>query len=825
MAVSTHSDDAVATTARASGTALRRVGRIVACALVTLTLLCAAVGFWSWTRLRASLPAVDGQVILAGLGAPVAVERDAFGVPTIRGGSRDDVARATGFVHAQDRFFQMDLLRRRAAGELSELVGPAALPLDRRTRVHRLRHVAEQVLAAAPARQRAVLQAYADGVNAGLAALRERPFEYLLLRATPAPWRPEDSLMVALTMFIELNGDDDGYESALGVLHDTLPPRLADFLSPVGTEWDAPLVGGPILTPPVPAPDVFDIRHASKATGNAPLHVGDRPTGNSNAFAVAGSRTAHGGAILANDMHLNLSVPNIWYRASLAWDDLGTPHRVTGVTLPGTPVVSAGSNGRVAWGFTNSYGDWQDLVVLDLDPTDADRYLTPSGPRRFEHPVETIRVKGGADERVTLAWTIWGPVIGRDHRGRWRALRWTAHDPDAINLNLAGLERATTLEEALDVANRSGIPPQNFVCVDDRGHIGWTIAGLIPRRVGFDGRLPGSWANGSRRWEGWRAPRAAPRVVDPPDGQIWTANARVVGGEALSIVGDGGYWLGARARQIRDDLRGRQRLSERDLLQVQLDDRALLLERWQKLLVDVLARPAATGARRVEARRLVAGWGARAAIDSAGYRIVRSFRLAVLDRVLAPLAAACSRPDGLFDGTYLTQAEGPVWRIVEERPAHLLDPAYSSWDELLIRAADVALAELGPGDLAAHTWGEANTAQIHHPISRALPLLGPFLDMPHSPLPGDEHMPRFQAPGAGASERLVVSPGREADGIFEMPGGQSGHPLSPFYRAGHGAWARGEPTPFLPGRTIHTLTLEPAGLVPRPPPTRAAVKE
>ncbi len=789
---------------------LRRAARLALVTLAVLFTVGAGCSIWLWSRIRSSLPLLDGEVALEGLTAPVTVERDAQGVPTIRGRTRADVARATGFVHAQDRFFQMDLLRRRASGELSELFGKDALEVDRRARLHRFRMVAERSVAAATSEQRAALQAYAEGVNAGIAALRDRPFEYIVLRAAPAPWLPEDSLLVGLTMFILLNGEADAYDSALGVLHETLPKGIADFLSPLGTEWDAPLTGEPMRTAAVPGPEVLDLRGGPRPAGGAPSRAGERPSAGSNSFAVAGSRTAHGGAILANDMHLGHSVPNVWYRASLAWSDGDAARRATGVTLPGIPLVVAGSNGRVAWGFTNSYGDWQDLVVLEVDGSDPDRYLAPGGARRFEHVRERLRVKGGPDEVLEIALTVWGPVVDRDHLGRPRALRWTAHDAAAVNLNLMQLERAGSVEEALDAANVSGIPPQNFVCADDHGRIGWTVAGVLPRRTGFDGRLPTSWADGARRWDGWRAPRETPRIVDPPEGLLWTANARTMGGAELAVLGDGGTWLGARARQIRDDLRARATWSERDLLAIQLDDRALLLERWQRLLLDVLAPGAVTAdARRAEARRLVLGWGGRASVDSAGYRIVRNFRMAVLDRVLEPFGAQLRSRDPLFDASYLTQAEGPVWRLVGERPPHLLNPRYGNWDDLLLAAADEAVRELGAGDLASHTWGERNTSRIRHPLSRAIPLVGRVLDMQPDPLPGDDHMPRFQAPSAGASERLVVSPGREAEGIFEMPCGQSGHPLSPFYRAGHRAWVRGEPAPFLPGTAVHALALAP----------------
>jgi penicillin amidase len=763
--------------------------------------------------LRGSLALLDGEARLPGLRSAVRVERDALGVPTVHGQDRLDVARATGFLHAQDRFFQMDLLRRKSAGELAELVGPPALTLDRRARVHRFRSVAERALEAATPAGRALLEAYASGVNAGLGALSVRPFEYLALRSAPRSWRPEDTILVLLAMFIELQDEEGQLESTLGVMRDTLPSPLFEFLAPLGSEWDAPLAGGPMRQSPPPGPEVVDLRaQASEpAAGSAWRRVADReplPAGSNN-WAVAGKLTKHGGAILADDMHLGLAMPGTWYRMSLEWPG----HRVTGVTLPGTPAVVVGSTGRVAWGFTNSEGDWVDLVELEVDPGDPELYSTPEGQRRFEHVREVIRVEGGPDETLDVAGTIWGPVIDRDHGGRPRALRWVAHEPRALSLGLVELEDARDLDEALDIAARAGIPAQNFVCADAAGRIGWTIIGAIPRRVGHDGRTPTSWADGSRRWDGWLSPEEYPRIVDPAEGRLWTANARVVDGDALAKVGHGGYDLGARAGQIRDDLRTLKRASETDMLRVQLDDRAVFLERWRGLLVSTLrplgSRPSPTP--RAWARRQMEGWRGRASVDSVSYRLVRAFRRAVMEEALSPFFARCARADPRFDPELLRQLEGPVSRLVTDRPPHLLNPRYRSWSELLVAGVDRAAASLvamGP-DLHNRTWGERNRVTIRHPLSRALPRLSRFLDIPPEPLPGDSHMPRFQGPEEGASERLVVSPGREGEGIFHMPGGQSGHPLSPYYRAGHEAWARGEPAAFLPGTPVHTLTLVP----------------
>jgi penicillin amidase len=452
-------------------------------------------------------------------------------------------------------------------------------------------------------------------------------------------------------------------------------------------------------------------------------------------------------------------------------------------------------------------------VILEQPRGDDDSYLTPSGPRRFTHVRETIRVRGAKDDPLDILETIWGPVVDTDHKGRRRALRWVAHDPGAVDFRSGGLETAGSLDEAMAVANRAGIPAQNFVCADADGHIGWTIMGRIPVRVGFDGRIPVSWADGSCRWDGWLAPEAYPRIKDPPGGQIWTANARVVDGAMLARLGDGGYDLGARARQIRDDLSALGPARERDMLPVQLDDRALFLARWQQLLLSTLTPQAVAGdPRRAEVKRLAEAWGGRAAVDSAGYRIVRGFRLVLQEQVSAAFAGAYRLTDEpRFRVGFVGQSEGPLWALVTQRPANLLDPRFRDWDGQLLAAVDEVVKRLtrDGSTLAQCTWGRLNSPRIQHHLSKALPFLGRWLDMPTLPIPGDAMMPRVQDREFGASERLAVSPGHEADGYFMMPCGQSGHPLSPNYGDGHLDWVAGRPGPFLPGPTVHRLVLTP----------------
>lgn len=509
-------------------------------------------------------------------------------------------------------------------------------------------------------------------------------------------------------------------------------------------------------------------------------------------------------------MHLEIAVPNIWYRVRLVFKDAGGQERsITGVSLPGAAGIVAGSNGSVAWGFTNTQADWNDLVIVEPGARPG-TYLTPDGPKEFEKFAETINVKGAPARNLEVTTTIWGPVIDRDHNNAFRAYQWTAHDPEAVNLKLLDIETAGTLEEAIEIAHQAGAPPQNAMIADRTGRIAWTVAGRIPKREGFEGRLPVTRTDPARRWNGWVASADVPKVVDPPTGRLWTANARVVSGPMLAILGEGNYPLGARAKQIRDDLFAKEKFSAADLMDIQLDNRAVFLDPWQRLALSTLDDATLAGdARLREARGFVANWGARAASDSVGYRIVRAFRLAVLDRAMAPLLAPVLKMNPKFRYSRVWQSEGPLWALVTERPMHLLDPKYADWKALQVDAIQAVVADLTKdgGKLAQRTWGERNAARIQHPLSKAVPALSRFLDMKNDPLPGDDHMPRVHSPTNGASERFVVSPGHEDQGYFHMPTGQSSHPLSPYFGAGHNAWLKGEKTPFLPGPPRYTLTL------------------
>lgn len=786
--------------------------------LLSLSLLLAVVAAgWFYFKLRASRPQLDGPARVAGLAAGVTIERDALGVPTIRGANRLDVARALGWLHAQERFFQMDLQRRRAAGELAELVGAAALPLDQATRIHGFREIARTALARSSAAERALAEAYTAGVNAGLGALGEKPFEYVGLRATPQAWRAEDCGLIGFAMTLDMQNGVVGQERMIATLRDTLGAEALAFFAPVAGPRDAALDGSTAPLPKIPSAQPLNLRRSDDAGGQKlstfsteqieTEHMG------SNAFALSGAHTASGAGMLANDMHLRLGLPNTWFRAALVWPDAGGERRVVGVTLPGVPFMIAGSNGKVAWGFTNSCADVSDLVVVQTGVS-PEVYRAPNRDPmpQIEVRRETILVKGQAAVNADYRWTLWGPIIGADDKGRPLAQRWVAHDPAALNFGLWAMETAANTAEAIAIAHRSGVTPQNFHAADAAGEIAWTLAGRLPNRIGYDGRWPVTWTFGDRRWDGLVAPDDIPTVRAPAGGRIWTANNRVLGGAARTMLGDAGYAEAMRAAQIRDALAPLERAEPKDLLAVQLDDRGLALGRWHDLLLQALT-PAVTAekAPRGELRALVERWNARATVDAVGYRLVRMWRDAVAKRALDPIFAACVAEDPGFRWSRLSFEE-PLWTLLAEKPAHLLGANELSWETLLVGAADDVVASLAKTGtpLASATWGRRNTVRIEHPLARVLPVwLTGWLNLSAEELPGDSHMPRVQSGNLGASERFVVSPGREAEGIFHMPGGQSGHPLSPFYRAGHAAWVRGEPTPFLPGKTEHTVTLSP----------------
>ncbi|RZJ06438.1 MAG: penicillin acylase family protein [Rubrivivax sp.] len=779
--------------------------------LVAAFLLVLLLALSLWLALRASLAQLDGERSVPSLSAPADVQRDAQGYVTITAENRLDAARALGFVHAQERFFQMDLMRRNAAGELSALVGPKALPLDKSRRMHRFRHRTQAALAAAPPEERAVLEAYVVGVNAGLSALGGRPPEYLLLRQTPKPWNVADTLLVGYGMYLDLQGAQGRDDVAMGVLHDAVPADWYAFLTQHSADWQAAMDDSRVTAVPLPAGPLPEVLRSAQ-TACVDCHLQDSRDLGSNNFAVAAAGGAQGRAIVADDMHLGLRSPGTWFKARLKWKDGAASREIAGATLAGTPLLVIGSNGHVAWGFTNTTSDWADVVTLKLN-AGGTHYLAGGAEKPLQRSIERIEIAGQDAVDHEVFESEWGPLMPQKAPpGQAYALRWVAHDAEGVNLRLLQMETAAGVDDALRIAAGAGIPHQNLLVADTAGRIGWTVVGAIPRRVGAeDIDRPQDWSDGRARWQGYLPAAEQPRIVDPADGRLWTANARMVGGEGMKVVGNGGWDLGARAMQIRDGLRAQATFDEAGLHALQLDNRALFLQRWRQLLLNQVLTPEFVQANSLAEYRAEVDKSADAARpDAVGYLLVRSFREDALGKIFAPLAGLMEAHD-LKARDLKVVPETPGWALLQAARPDTLPGAYTSWPELLQRAVLDSRKELLAryGTLAAATWGADNTTSMRHPLSMAVPALSGWLDQASQGMAGDAHMPRVHNHGHGQSERMVVSPGHEETGLLVIPGGQSGHPLSPFYRADHAAWLAGEALPFLPGETRHRLALRP----------------
>ena len=778
-----------------------------------------------WGTLRASMAQLDGTRRVPGLHGAVSVARDDYGVPLLHASNRDDLAYASGFVHAQERFFQMDLLRRSGAGELAELFGTRAVPFDMARRLHRFRARAERMLGALPLGERVFIERYAAGINDGLDALGARPFEYVLTGTAPQPWRAADSLLVGWAMFFDLQGGQEARALARGWIAKHTDAAQFAFLLPESSEWDAPLDAPADATLDAPPAATLDATRLAASGAPIPAHAppwwGQRRSGapirsaaaaftdavGSNNWALAGSRSLDGAAIVSHDIHLGLQLPSTWYRLALQFPDAtGKLRRMVGLTLPGAPpFVTVGSNGHVAWGYTNAYADLLELVALDIDPANPARARSPAGWETLSRHVETILVKGAPAQALVVRESVFGPL--REAGGRTYAIHWIAHLPGALNFNQRLLETADTLAQALAVATTIGIPAQNFVAGDARGNIGWTITGMLAHRP------PG--AGVVRTWDGALAPAEHPMVINPASGQLSTANSRQLMGAGARLIGDGGFDLGARNRQVSEALRALGPGSDVPAVyRITLDDRALFMAGWRDRAIAALDAAAIAGQpRRAEFLRLLrTSWSGRASVDSSGYRLARGFMWALHALLFGAANEAMAAIDAKA-GMPAASARWPVVlaRLLEAQPASWLPAGYPSWQALELAAIDQVIADLTADGLALAdaTWGARNTAAIAHPISLAAPALRRYLSAPADQLPGDANMPRVAGPAFGQSERMTVSPSKEAQGVFSMPGGQSGHPLSPYFLRGHAQWVAGATVPLLPGPATHILRFEP----------------
>ncbi|MFC3034515.1 penicillin acylase family protein [Pseudoalteromonas fenneropenaei] len=757
---------------------IKRIFIVVMVLLLALTALI-------YGALSLSLPTLDGQGRSNGIKQSVIVERDQLGTAVITASSRADAAFGLGYAHGQDRFFQMDLLRRNAAGELSELFGSAALKLDESMRFHQLRARSTAIFNNLPADQQQILQAYSQGVNEGRAQVGFNSFEYLLTGADIVPWRPEDSLLCIFSMYLDLQTATYERDEALIYLDSLFGQQMREFVMQP-SNYQAALDGSIQSAAPAVIPELQPSQLAQIYTITEP------PLYGSNNWAVTGTHTATGAGMLSDDMHLSLNVPAIWYRAQLNYPSQGQNRQVTGVSLPGAPAIVVGSNNEIAWGFTNGYLDTADWIALN------DTEVTQT-------VVETIALPKGQSHRYELTMSQYGPV--KRFNGQRYALSWVAHQPYALNLKLLDLEGLQSVEQAIALAPQVGIPVQNLMVVDSTGNAGWRPMGALPARTQPSDVAVAS-ADYDKAWQSNELLR--PSVINPPVGKLWTGNSRVMSVDEQRRFGDGGYALGARSAQIRDRLAEKQQFNETDFNALQHDNEARFLQPWHKLLVGVLNAANQSNPQFAEDLQYLAAWGNCACAESVGYTLVKRFRDQVIDVTFAPVESQLRQHKSSLKALkrYLEPA---MWQLLTAKPQSWLQN-YPDWSALLLDAyqrSKSTLSEQHGAGMAAWQWGKVNALQIQHPFSKQIPLLSSFLDMPEIPAFGDTFMPAVQGPHFGASQRFIAQPGHLDKAILTMAGGQSGHPLSSYYRAGFVAYAKGEATPLLPGAIEHRLTIVP----------------
>ena len=751
--------------------------------------------------LRGSLPSLTGTQSVSGLSQNVSIDRDKYGIPTIKSENRNDAAYATGFLHAQERFFQMDLMRRMAAGELSELFGIVALDADKEKRLHRLRAQTKEAWLLLSLDEQALLQSYTKGVNSGLHALKIKPFEYFVLRENPAPWKEEDSILVGLSLFFELQDSMGALDRTRGILKEHLSPEIYTFFTQNKSIWDVPLDRDPERPLQIPSQKYFKYleRLTTEKDDTSNINLTPRSKG-SNQWAVAPTCTEEGIPFLACDMHLNLSVPNIWYRAALHYKtESGEQVKVSGVSLPGTPLIAVGSNQHLAWGFTNAYINATDLIILDKDPSNNFDYLTPEGAHLFEEKNEKIYVKGKPPVEYKINWTKWGPVHPEKFLGENVAIKWMAHDPSCFNFLLINLETSSNVADVLQSHANIRLPALNLMLVDKKGHIGWSYIGSIPKRIGEATEIPSSPFEENYTWMSCWEQSDFPQIIDPKNGRLWSANNRVLNDPLLG----NDYLNSIRAYQIQKRLFDSDQHTVDTMYAIQLDDEAYFFERWFSLLTTSLDLEKSKHA---QLQSILIKWDHHCGASSEGYFWIRAFREFTINRVLKKFLSPCltAYPSLQLD---LIDFEEPVFLIVSEQPDYLSPPQFSSWDLELTDIVDQMIEENSSKLTGCQKWGTSNLSQIKHPLGTSLSFLNPLLNMRKKPLAGDYYVPRLAVPNEGASIRLIVSPGHEQHGIFNMPCGQSGHPLSNFYRDQHKFWLKGKPAPLLPGEKKYTLTL------------------
>jgi len=817
---------------------LRAILRILLWVLgIVLVLGCAFI----WWLVYQPLPQLDGSAALPGLQKEVTVERDLWGVPHIRADSVEDLAEAQGFVMAQDRLWQMDLLRRVARGQLSEILGKSTLAIDKDFRTMQFGRAAERDLGLMDKEPRAIMEAYARGVNRFIEQHGNHlPLEFSLLKYKPQPWQAADSLTISAYMYRTLTNtwerelDRAAVEARVGperakelfspeaamdhfVIGDPNVPNDGSQRSRVQTdqdddddddmEPDAVLKArGADADPAARFPDLTSALAVNVRDSLLDIQHEIRRGLGSNDWVVSGAHTATGKPLLANDTHLELMLPPIWYEVHVTapgWN-------VKGFTLPGAPLVIIGHNDRIAWGFTNNGADVQDLYIETFNPAAPDEYRVHGAWTKAQVYDETIRVKGAPDEYLKVLVTRHGPVVRRDADKAY-ALRWTATEPGGLANTYNWLGKARNWEEFRNLMKRVWGPAQNAVYADVDGNIGYVMAARVPIRKKGRGEIPVPGDTDDYEWTGYLPFDQLPQALNPDSGLIVTANARVIGPNYKPYLTD--RWEEPyRTARIYDLLLDKGGLRPEDMLKVQTDTYSYPHD----FLADQLSAAAKTTPPKDDrTKKLIEGlkdWNGIADADSPEVSFLEETRLTAIALLLEPYLGKDTR-------LYTWRSTAFLQKILTERPSKWLPAAYKTYDDFLSVAADRAVAHLaeisGKSRVDDWAWKQFDALDMVHPLGRT-GLLKELLSIAGKPQSGTAYSPRAATKHHGPAMRFVANLGNWDESIMLIPGGQSGQPGSSHYTDQFPYWYDGRPIyqAFSDGAEArsrkHTLTLKPA---------------
>lgn len=794
--------------------------------LIAVALFAVAGLLWLRAAARAALPALDGTQSVPGLSASVTVRRDAHGVPHISAATQADLFIAQGYVTAQDRLWQMDMFRRNAQGDLAAILGPSLLRHDKQQRVLEIRNTAQRIYNHLPAAGRTRFNDYARGVNDYIAhceASDTLPPEFKLLLYRPAPWTGVDSISVGLMMVETLDTHVRTkltHEKVVAQLHNS---KLEADIFPVGSWRDHPPTGQIQSHPQPQRPNTASRDQTATLPNFAvpperfPLSLAallglpncsDCEAGSNN-WVVSGAHTASGKPLLSNDMHLNLTVPNIWYMAGLRAPGI----HVTGVTLPGMPYVIAGHNQHVAWGFTALGGDVQDLYVEKLNGK-GDYYQAPSGaspggwkPLKIDR--ETIAVRGRRNVTFNVRLTDHGPLLNPllGKNAPPLALKWTLYDPSLNSIPLYAMNTASNWKQFSAALTDWCWPTQSVVYADDQGNIAYHAVGRIPIRS--KGLTEQPIENNSNVWQGYIPFNDMPNAYNPPSGFLATANSRVTTAKSpypITLEWGEPY----RAQRIYKLLQGRNGLTPHDMLAVQTDVYSAVDHEFAQRFARAIDHTPGASPRLRQAANLMRAWNGRVTTNSAAASIADWGRRALWQMILSPMLGSAN---GDYHWTESIYAEEQI--VMNQDPAWL-PPGYKNWNAALTAAVRNGMKDgHAPRNLAKWTYGSWHVVQIEHPLVRFLPFLSKIAGVGPLPLSGDRTTIKQVGRAFGPSQRFTMDWAHIDDSTENIVLGESGNPLSPYFRDQWNAWYTGKtfPLPFsaaaVAAQTRHTLHLTP----------------